>query len=275
MLQRMLASAKEQILIATSSDGLARLDLPALREALQTQAEAGILVRVLARRHQGERFPLEAIEGVQVRYADLPTFYQAVLVDSREVALFVAGGKGISGAEETVLSLNSSDVALAQQALFDKAWMQAIAPSDLVAGGEPRQVQVLRGRWVRGARLKEMVLGAKTSVAIRAPAGEPQRWKRQGVLAALTEKAQQGVAVSLHLPPDSPAVAGATIVTSHDTGSNLVAVIDGVQVLVALAAGQDPTAAHDEDEWTIWSTHPDLAELVGVLWDTLVAQARK
>lgn len=262
LLQRMLASAREQVLVATSADGLARLDLPALRDALRARADAGILVRVLARRGRDAGFPLEDVEGVQVRYADLPTFYQAVLVDSREVALFVSAGKGISGSEESVLWLNSSDVALAQQALFDRAWVQALSSADIADGA--RQVQVLRGRWVRTARLKEMVLGAQSSIAIRAPEGEPQRWKRHGIAQALAAKAAAGVAVSLHVPPEGPAVPvpGATVVTSQDTGRNLVAVVDGTQVLVALGAAGDPAAAHDEGEWSVWSTHPDLAEVI-------------
>jgi sugar-specific transcriptional regulator TrmB len=267
LLGRMVASAREQILLATTADGLSRLDLPALRDALKSRAEAGVLVRVLSRRGQGT-LPLE-VEGIQVRYADLPTFYQAVLVDSREVALFVAAGKGISGNEETVLWLNSSDVALAQQALFDKAWMQALGPGDL-EGPTPRQVQVLRGRWVRGSRLKEMVQGAAKSIAIRAPAGEVERWKRQGILQALAAKAKEGVDVSLHLPPDAPTVAGATTMTGP-TGNNLVAVVDGIQVLLALGAGNDPDAAHDEGEWSIWSTHPDFPAFVVPNWETVKA----
>ena len=269
LLQRMTAAANEQILLATSTDGLGRLDLASLRESLRARAEVGILVRVLARRGRETEFPLEGIEGVQVRYADLPTFYQAVLVDSREVALFVSAGKGISGSEETVLWLNSSDVVLAQQALFDKAWMQALSSADLDSPS-PRQVQILRGRWVRGARLKEMIQGAKRTIAIRAPDGEPQRWKRQGILAALTAKAAEGITVSLHLPPDSPPVSGATVVTSQDTGQNLVAVIDGTRVLVALGAAGDPSATHDEGEWSIWSTHPDLADLLGPTWSDIL-----
>ncbi|MFO1533291.1 MAG: hypothetical protein ABR562_06290 [Thermoplasmatota archaeon] len=271
----MLGSANEQVLLATSTDGLARLDLPTLRESLRSRAAAGILVRVMARRGSEDVFPLDGIDGVQVRYGDLPTFYQAVLVDSREIALFVSAGKGISGSEETVLWLNSSDVVLAQQALFDKAWLQALSNDDLAEGKAPRQVQVLRGRWVRGARLKEMVQGAKESIAIRAPAGEPQRWKRQGILAALTAKASEGVSVSLHLPADAPAVQGATIVTSPQTGTSLVAVVDGTEVLLALGAGDDPQAAHDEGEWSVWSTHPDLADLVADTWEALLKPARR
>lgn len=275
LLQRMVGGASEQVLLATSADGLARLDLPALRTTLRARAEAGILVRVLARRGREADFPLEGIDGVQVRYADLPTFYQAVLVDSREVALFVSAGKGISGSEETVLWLNSSDVVLAQQALFDKAWQQALSRSELGQGELPRQVQVLRGRWVRGARLKEMVQGAKLSIAIRAPAGEPQRWKRQGLTAILSAKAAEGVAVSLHLPPDSPTVSGATVVTSPSPGSGLVAVVDGTQVLLALGAGEDPQAAMDESEWSVWSTHPDLADIVAQTWETVVRSSKR
>src|SRR5438132_743724 len=83
--------------------GLARLDAGALRAALRSQSERGVMVRVLARRGRSGELPMTGLEGAQLRYADLPTFYQALVVDSREVALFVAAGKGISGNEEAVL----------------------------------------------------------------------------------------------------------------------------------------------------------------------------
>src|ERR1041385_3619659 len=148
----MVASAKEEVLLAISRDGLERLDLAALTAAMRLRAEAGVLVRILAKRARGAA-ALPPIPGVRVRYGDLPTFYQALVVDDREIALFVAAGKGISGGEETVLWLNSSDIVLAQKALFDQAWMQALSAADL-EDEVPRQVQVLRGRWARGARLR-------------------------------------------------------------------------------------------------------------------------
>ncbi|HEX2065210.1 MAG TPA: helix-turn-helix domain-containing protein, partial [Candidatus Thermoplasmatota archaeon] len=75
LLARMLETAREEVVLATSSDGLARLDAPALRSALQAKAAEGVLVRVLARRGRGGDLPLADLAGVQVRYTDLPTFY--------------------------------------------------------------------------------------------------------------------------------------------------------------------------------------------------------
>ncbi|MEA3143436.1 MAG: HTH-type transcriptional regulator, sugar sensing transcriptional regulator [Thermoplasmata archaeon] len=274
LLARMLEGATEEIVLATSSDGLSRLDALALREALQAKAKAGVLVRVLAKRGRGGELPLTDLEGVQVRYADLPTFYQAVLVDAREVALFVNAGKGISGAEETVLWLNSSDVVLAQKALFDQSWTQALARSDL-EGGEPRQMQVLRGRWVRGARLKEMVQGAATSIVIQAPAGEAARWKRQGITDALAARAAHGVSVLLRLPPGGPSVPGAIVETTADELGGLVAVVDGTSVLLAPSLGDAREAAHDEEEWAVWSTRPGMAQLLGPAWSAAAPLLRK
>ncbi|MEA3203946.1 MAG: HTH-type transcriptional regulator, sugar sensing transcriptional regulator [Thermoplasmata archaeon] len=268
LLARMLEGAEEEIVLATSSDGLSRLDAAALRAALQAKAKAGVLVRVLAKRGRGGDLPLTDLHGAQVRYADLPTFYQAVLVDAREVALFVNAGKGISGAEETVLWLNSSDVVLAQKALFDQSWALAPARGDL-EGDEPRQMQVLRGRWVRGARLKEMVLGARATIAIQAPAGEAARWKRQGIADALAARAAKGVTVRLHVPAGSVQVPGATLVATPDPGG-LVAVVDGARVLLSPGLG-DALAAHDEEEWAVWSTRPGMADLLGPEWRAAVA----
>lgn len=265
LLVRMVESAKEEVLLAISRDGLARLDAPALAAALRSRAEAGVMVRVLAKRARaGAIFP--DIEGVRVRYGDLPTFYQALLVDDREIALFVAAGKGISGAEETVLWLNSSDVVLAQKALFDQAWGQALSHTE--PGSEmPPQVQVLRGRWVRGARLRELVQGARSSVVIQAPASEVSGWAKQGILEALSGCVARGVSVLLRVPPGSPAVPGAVLGPPLGDAGNLVAVVDGRQSLLALGAGKPRKGADPEDEWCVWSTHPDLVAILGPGWD--------
>lgn len=264
LLVRMVESAKEEILLAISRDGLARLDVPALVAAMRSRAEAGVMVRVLAKRARGGDL-LPDIEGVRVRYGDLPTFYQALVVDDREIALFVAAGKGISGPEETVLWLNSSDVVLAQKALFDQAWMQALSNAEL--GEEvPRQVQVLRGRWVRGARLRDMVQRARTSVVIQAPAPEVAGWAKQGVLEALAHCAARGIQVLLRLPAGSPAVPGAATGPQVGDRRNLVAIVDGCQALLSLGAWEPRDTADPEEEWCVWSTHPDLVAILGPDW---------
>jgi len=272
LLQRMVASAKEEILLAVSRDGLARLDMPALAAALRPRAEAGVLVRVLAKRAQGGAI-LPDIPGVRVRYGELPTFYQALLVDDREIALVVAAGKGISGAEETVLWLSSSDVVLAQKALFDQAWMQALSGAEL-DHEVPRQVQVLRGRWVRGARLRELVQDARSSVVIQAPAAEVAGWARQGILDALARCAARGVRVLLRLPAGSPTVPGAQAGPQVGGHPNLVAVVDGCRTLLALGTGDPRREADPGDEWCLWSTHPDLVAILGPDWSAPPALAQ-
>jgi sugar-specific transcriptional regulator TrmB len=264
LLVRMIESAKEEVLFAISRDGLARLDAPALAAALRSRAEAGVMVRILAKRAHGGAF-LPDGEGVRVRYGDLPTFYQALLVDDREVGLFVAAGRGISGPEETVLWLHSSDVVLAQKALFDQAWVQALSRAELEKE-LPRQVQALRGRWVRGARLRDMVQGARTSVVIQAPGPEVAGWAKQGIRDALAHCAARGVQVVLRLPAGSPAVPGAAVEPQVGDRRNLIAIVDGCQALVSLGAWEPRDTADPEDEWCLWSTHPDLVAILGPDW---------
>lgn len=265
LLVRMIESAKEEVVLAISRDGLARLDVAALAVALQARAQAGVLVRILAKRARGGDMPLLQVEGVRVRYGDLPTFYQALVVDDREIGLFVAAGKGISGAEETVLWLNSSDVVLAQKALFDQAWTYALSPAELKGEAMPRQVQVLRGRWVRGARLREMVMGAKESIVIDASVAEVSRWQQQGIVDALARRAAQGVRVVLRLPPGHPAVTvpGAVAEPLVDPARGLLAIVDGVQTLLGLGLARPGEAGSAEDEWCVWSTHPDFVGVLG------------
>ena len=260
LLLRLVAAAKEEIVLAVSADGLARLDAEALRRALRARAEAGVLVRVLAKRARGGDAPFGGLDGVRVRYADTPTFYQMLAIDDREIALFVAAGKGISDAgEETVLWLSSPDVVLAQKALFDQVWMLGLTGAEL-AQPRSRQLQVLRGRWVRTARLREMVASAQASLDITAPPAETAQWGARGLLASLAEAAARGVHVVVRGDPGLR-VPGVRNAGAGGDGRNLVAVVDGVESLVSFGLGGDVAG---EDEWALWSTHPDLVALLGM-----------
>lgn len=261
LLQRLVASAREEIVLAVSADGVARLDIEALRRTLQARAAAGVLVRVLAKRARGGEHPFGWMDGVRVRYADTPTFYQMMAVDDREVALFVVTGKGSAeaGAEETVLWLSSPDVVLAQKALFDQAWAFGVAPRE-IGRDRPRQLQVLRGRWVRGARLREMAETARTTLEITAPPSETSRWKDEGIAAAITRAAARGVDVAVRSAAD-PGVPGHVLDPAACDGCNLVAVADGVESLLSLGLSDGDEGP---DEWAVWSTHADLVSLLGL-----------
>ena len=260
LIQGMVAGARDEILVATSADGLARLDAEALRKLLAQKARDGVLVRVLAKRGRDGHAPLADVPGILVRYTDLPTFYQLVAADAREIACFVAAGKGISGSEESVLWLSSSDVVIAQKSLFDQAWAQAMSSDDLLHD-PPRQAHVLRGRWVRTSRLKEMLRGARRSIVLEATAEEATRWARQGVLDLLRERAAAGVQVTLCTPAD-PGLPGILHVPTPAPRAALVAQADGEQGLLALAGRSDPDQAHDDGEWSIWSTHAEFAAVL-------------
>ncbi|HET6399529.1 MAG TPA: helix-turn-helix domain-containing protein [Candidatus Thermoplasmatota archaeon] len=241
LLARMVAGAQEEVLVATSADGLARIDGARLRAALEARADAGVEVRVLARRGRGGELPLRA-SRLDVRYGDLPTFYQAVLVDAREIALFVSAGRGVSGTEETVLWLNSSDVVLAQKSLFDLAWAGAHTPDDL-AQQPPRHVQALRGRWARTSRLRELVRNARVSLRLEASAEEAAAWSANGILAEVEQRARSGVRVDTIVHPVGAAPA-----------CRLVAVADQATVLAVLEGASAPA-----EEWSLVSTHAALA----------------
>ncbi|HUR24855.1 MAG TPA: hypothetical protein VM327_02445, partial [Candidatus Thermoplasmatota archaeon] len=173
----------------------------------------------------------------------------------------------------------SSDVVLAQKALFDQAWTHALSPAELAADALPGQVQVLRGHWVRGARLQEMVAGAKQSILLEASATEASGWAQQGILSALAQRAGQGVRVVLRLAAGAAvAVPGAIVEPPRGQPRGLVAVVDGVQTLVALGLARPGQAGNPEDEWCLWSTHPDFVALLGSDWsrpgEALVRQGR-
>ncbi|MHB8633657.1 MAG: helix-turn-helix domain-containing protein [Thermoplasmatota archaeon] len=258
LLGRMLASAKEEILFATSASGLAHLQAAQVQAALLERAREGVVVRMLVKRRDGDAPLFPAIAGVSVRYADLPAFYQAVLVDAREIAFLIHSERGSAGA--TGLWLNASELVLAQKAYFDAAWNSALAPSDLDAGGA-QQVQLIRGRWLRNARLKKIIAGARTSVVIQAPAEEVRSWPSQGLSDLLARRAQAGLLVVVYSPAGTPVVPGATMVSSPVSRA-LVALVDGSEALMALDASQDPGGSQREHEWALWSTHPGFLELL-------------
>lgn len=257
LLQRLIASAREEVVLAVSADGMARLDAEALRKALQARAASGVLVRVLAKRSRGGELPF-GWDGVRLRYADTPTFYQMLAVDDREAAIFVSTGKGRGdGGEESVLWLSSPDVVLAQKALFDQAWALGI-PAREIGAPRPRQLEVLRGRWVRGARLREMAETARSTLEITAAPAETRTWAKDGVAAALERAIARGVDVVVR-SAEGANVPGLLPDPSVVDGCNLVAVADGVESLLSLglADGDDPA-----DEWALWSTHADLVSLL-------------
>jgi sugar-specific transcriptional regulator TrmB len=270
LLQRLIAGAREEIVVAASQDGLARLDTEALRRALEARAAEGLLVRVLAKRPRTGTHPLAGVAGASMRYADIPTFYQMLAVDDREVALFVVTGKGRADTgEETVLWLSSPDVVLAQKSLFDQAWALGV-PARELARPRPRQLQVLRGRWVRGARLREMAEGARSTLEVTAAPSETRQWAQDGVAAALERAAARGVDVVVRSAAE-PGVAGYVHDPAAADGCNLVAVADGVESLLSLglADGDDPA-----DEWAVWSTHTDLVSLLALARPATVQAVR-
>jgi sugar-specific transcriptional regulator TrmB len=271
LLQRLIASAREEIVVAASQDGLSRLDSESLRRALEARAAEGLLVRVLAKRPRTGAHPLANVAGARLRYADTPTFYQLLAIDDREVALFVVTGKGRgeAGGEETVLWLSSPDAVLAQKALFDQAWALGV-PARELARPRPRQLQVLRGRWVRGARLREMAEAARSTLEVTAAPSETRTWAEDGVADALRRAAARGVDVVVRSATD-PGVAGFVHDPAAADGCNLVAVADGVESLLSLglADGDDPA-----DEWAVWSTHADLVSLLALSRPTPVPAVR-
>lgn len=271
LLTRMVASAREEVVLAASVDGLARFDAEALRHALEARAADGLLVRVLAKRPRAGEHPLARVAGARLRYADTPSFYQVLAIDDREVALFVVVGKGRpdGGGEETVLWLSSPDAVLAQKALFDQAWSAGIPARDLDRP-RPPQVQVLRGRWVRGARLRQMAESARTALEVTASPSETRGWRKEGIADAIERAAARGVDVVVRSAAD-PGVPGFLRDASAADGCNLVALVDGVESLVSLGLSQGDEPS---DEWAIWSTHADLVAMLGLARRSVAVRPR-
>lgn len=268
LIGRMLRSAREDITIVASPGGLARLGLRNLLLQLAEDAGQQVHIRLLAKPDAFRDEVLADLAGVaQIRYAELPSYHQMIIVDSQQIALFISGGRKLStrGEEESVLWLNSPDFVLAQTALFDVVWATALDQSEREAADREGRLAhgswLLRGRWQRIDRMRRMASRARGRVAIVAPSVDTARWRAAGLAAALEAQARQGVEVWVW--SDRPcAVEGATFVRLGDAPPAVEMLVDGREVVTAMGSAEAPEALAYDAEHALWSTHPDQVRLV-------------
>lgn len=266
VLERMVSRAEEEILLVAPHRGLVRLDTMGLLDEIEDEATGDASVRVLTEITEDDREVIGRLAGTaQVRHLEMPGYAQFLLVDTSEIALFVSLDPVVStqGTGETVLWLNPQDFLLAQKALFDTLWATGVdygAKVDELSSGRPaEQVEVVRGRWMRYERMKEMLHRAEETARLALPRVEHERLERSGLKEALARTAQQGLSVEVV----SETALGLDEVSVESAGQMprlAVMTTDGEQALLVMGAKRSPASVASEDEWSVWTTMPEAVE---------------
>ncbi len=258
LLARMLEEADEDVSIVASPGGLARLGLRAMLADWDGRSARSVRTRILTKPEGHD--DIEAfLDNAEVRYLELSSFHQMIIVDAKQIALFVSGGQKLSttGEEETVLWLNSPDFVLGQKALFDEVWATGLAHTEREAAHaesrRPRECKLLRGRWQRIDRMRSMIGRAQATISIIAPAEEVERWTSGPVQRLLAQALKRGIKINAWSDGDPP-VPAVTMATPPDV---MIVIVDGAEVLQVYGAREEPGAVAFDGEWAFWSTHED------------------
>jgi sugar-specific transcriptional regulator TrmB len=265
VLERMVDNADEEVLVLAPLRGLARLNGMGVLSAIDEATENGVSLRTLTEVEEPNEHIDAVREAGKVRHLDLPGYAQLVVVDKDEVALFVSLDPLVStqGTGETVLWLNARDFILAQKALFDTLWSMGIAADerlDAVESDEPAErVEVIRGRWMRFERMKEMLHRAEERVRLMAPEIDLERWLTGRNQPALDRARQTVDEVQIV----DPSQADGSAAFPHAT----VLEIDGSEVLFAMGVQRKPASQVFEGEWAVRLTTDDGVAHFSALFD--------
>lgn len=260
VLERMVETAEEEVLLLAPPRGLSRLDQMGILEALADRAAEGVDLRALSEIDEDSEAVATLEREGSIRHVDLPGYAQLVIVDTSEIALFVSLDPLVSteGSGETVLWLNAKDFIMAQKALFDTLWGtgldQGARLEEVQTGERAERVDVVRGRWMRYDRMKEMLYRAEERVRLLAGPAERERVLGGRIERALRRVSDKGVDVralsdeaggeGLFEPAEGP---------FHAT----VLEVDGEEILVAMGTDREPTSMTFEGEWSVWLTAED------------------
>lgn len=272
VLERMIDHAEEELLLVALRRGIPRLDTMGVLDDLVDRA-SDVRVRVLT---EVDEDPHEGVarlaEDGELRHLDLPGYAQLLIADASEIALFVSLDPLVStqGTGETVLWLNARDFILAQKALFDTLWATGIdhaARRHEVEAGQPAaRAEIVRGRWMRYERTKEMLHRAEASARIMVPPEDADRFARAGIDRALERAIGRGVDVEVVAPAD-PGLERVEVDEREAAPGLAMLVVDQAEALIGMGIRQDPESMASEDEWSVWATHDDMIDHVAALID--------
>ncbi len=266
-LNRMIEDAEEEVLAVAHKRGLGRWDAMGILDELRVRSEEGVVVRAMTSIEE-EGGALEGFaEWAELRHINLPGYAQFLVKDTDEIALFVTLDPVVStqGKGETVLWLNAKDFILSQMGLFDMMWSTAVSYDDrigeLTDGPLAPRMEVVRGRWMRYDRMREMVFRAERSVRLSLPEADVARLDGSGVAEALVRAAERGVDVSV-VASEEMVLEGVQVVVSDVVGALGMVTVDEEEVLVGMGVGLDAGSMTTQEEWAVWSSMPSFIEHV-------------
>ncbi len=260
---RMLERAEREVAIAAPHRTVHRILSWNLDAALEQAAARGVVIRLITQLTEDLLSEDGVPRSVRVRHSDVPTYAQFIIVDQKEIAVYVTADPvvGSTGRPETVLWLNAPDFVMGQQTLFDDLWLDALDPDarkqELETGHRPHDTRLVRGRAARLDEMRGLVSLAEREVLMAVSASDARRI-RDRFAAPLYRAASRGV----HLRILSPTPMNVDSPRALEQKGSLepritMVLIDNNELLVAAL----PEEGEETEEWAVVTTVEAAVEL--------------
>lgn len=280
-LNRMVASATREILVAVPKRRWTQLRRWNVAGAVMDRAAKGIEVRLLFP-WQGDEAAWEdgTPEHVKIREGAQSPYHQIIIVDGREAGIFVSLGNqgGLGASDETLLWINAPDFVMSQTATFDLMWDSASDASAAPGthGGLPvARFATLRGRWARYEQMRKMVARARSSISYVTTPSEPGRAERAGLADELAAARKRGVSVTIMggdaIGPFANREFGEVVPGAAPIGALLV---DGQEALIVSGMDNEPEALATDNEWSTWCGDPAVVHVFEAALRGFIVRAR-
>lgn len=268
MITRMLERAEREIAIAAPHRTIFKLVSWGLGKAMTAAAERGVQVRIITQLTE-DMLDQQGVlpDATEVRHSELPTYAQFVIIDQKEIAIYVTVDPvvGTTGRPETVLWLNSPDFTMGQQTLFDDMWMQSVdleaRRAELETGHRPQQMRVVRGRFPRVDEMRTIIARARERILIAAPE-YVDAFLTPRVVTAVRRAAAKGVEVRLLAQETPDELTGADGIQVHkgmiDPRMGVLVIDEQEALVVPLGASE----AEGAEERSIVVTVPAALEIL-------------
>lgn len=264
-LRRTARAAKREVCAVASSRSLFRLLLDeGLEEELEAAHEKGVKLRILTEIMPGQEATVERLlTFADVRHAMVPRPMRFFIADEDEIVQYVTADPMTSGAKETALWIGARDHVGAQRAQFDEMWTEAVPAEgrleQLRTGKAPPQAQIVKGRFTRVEKAKEMLLRAEREAFLYVTVAEAARLEKSGLRRALEARAKKGVDVRVLVAPGASAPkagAGVTVREAAEKRALPVLVVDSQEALLVLGEDKGAEGVTALGEYGVWLTLP-------------------
>lgn len=269
-LARTLRAAKTELCVVASSRSLFRL---LLDEGLETEFRAaqdrGVHVRILTEVLPGQEDVLQRLaEFADVRHLMVPRPLRFFIADEKEIVQYVTADPLGTATKETAMWMGARDHVQAQRAFFDDLWSSGMTAAarveELRSGRASGQVNVVKGRFTRYEKEKEMLLRAKEDIALILPPDEVARLPASGILRVLNSRIRDGVRVRVLVAPGSKLDAKGVDAREAAVGNDLPRVfVDRAEALIVLPGEGQKEGVTGVEEHAVWVTlAPSVASLL-------------